>query len=290
MNQGQNDGYIYVDTPERIRRKEVDIFRRHPVSSHLLKQVDRLGGSYRVERSFKLVQNRMLRNRFIVTVPLNGPSKESPDAVLEICRALQMVEEHHALCAAHLEQAGKIHFGFEEDGDRSLLKVYLEFPYNLKVARDGPWQLLLGFKWDPEDHRRCAISRYVGLPTLTPRDMHKRIAAFFTDPRFRDIRDMVTAVLVACDRRVPQFRSWYLDVTEEENPRRSFDIKTYRSRLKIRDIASVLKHLLTYFDIRLEEQASYFSSIEDHKFGHLSCGIGRSGDFFVAIYHEAEGQ
>ncbi|MFA7061943.1 MAG: hypothetical protein WC156_14140, partial [Pedobacter sp.] len=69
----QQEQSILADTRLLVRRRETEIFRGHPVSKRLLDLIDGLGGSYRVERSFKFVRNRFLSNRFIVTVPLNEP-------------------------------------------------------------------------------------------------------------------------------------------------------------------------------------------------------------------------
>lgn len=290
MKQPGTDGYIYVDTPQLVRKREADRFRHHPVSKHLLEQIDGIGGSYRVERSFKFMHNRLLCNRFIVTVPIDYHLNGATQAALEIFRTLTMSEEHCVICMEQLSRAAKIHFGFEEDGYYSLLKVYLEFPYDHAAGASEPWLLMLGFKWDPHNPARCAVSRYVGLPTYTPREVHARTKAFFTDKRFSEVRGIVTAILLACDRRAPNLGMWYLDVTEEGNPRCSFDIKTYRARLQISDIIPLLPKLCRFYQIPFGEYESYFAAIKNHKFGHLSCGIGRVGDFFMAIYHESQGQ
>ena len=290
MSRGETDKYIYIETPQLVRKREADCFLHHPVSRRLLEQVNRLGGSYNVERSFKFMHNRLLCNRFIATVPLDRHLKGAEQKVLDIFRSIPMVGEHYVMCKEQLCHASKIHFGFEEDDDHSLLKIYLEFSYHPAYGLSKPWQLLLGFKWDPNDTACCAVSRYVGLPAYTPREMHAKAENFFIDERFGKLRRIVNAILLACDKRAPNLRTWYLDVTEEGNPRRSFDIKTYRFRLKIGDIMPLLPELCRFYRIPFEKYEPYFAAIKNHKFGHLSCGIGRSGDFFMAIYHEAEGQ
>lgn len=281
---------IFVETPQRVRKGEADRFRDHPVSRHMLEQVDKLGGSYRVERSFRLLPGRLLCNRFIVTIPLNHHLKGAAQAALEVFKTLSMPEEHYTFCEKKLSRAAKIHLGFEEDGNNSLLKAYLEFPYDHAAGVSKPWQLLLGFKWAPHNPGHCVVSSYMGLPVYTPGEVHAMTESFFADKRLSGVRGIVTAILMACDRRMGNLRMWYLDVTEEGNPRRSFDVKTYRARLNMIDLMPFFPDLFWFYQIPYSEYESYFDTIKNHKFGHLSCGIGRNGDFFMAIYHEAPGQ
>jgi hypothetical protein len=273
-----------------LRNSEIDRLQRHPLSRHLLEQIDRLGNGYRVERSFKFLPGRLLCNRFIVTIPFDYRLEDAGQTVLEICGALAMPDDYRAICAGRLSSAAKVHFGFEGDGDHGMLKAYLEFPYEHTSPNQEPWLLLLGLKWDPLNPSRCAVSRYVGLPTYTPMEIKAMTAPFFTDERFNTQRSIVNAILMLCDRRAADLGMWYLDVTEEGNPRRSFDIKTYRARILIGDVVPLFLQLFDFYNVPFKQYEQYFATIMKHKFGHLSCGIGRDGNFFMAIYHEAPGQ
>lgn len=284
------DKYPVISASRQMRNPEIGSLQPHPVSGNLLEQVDRLGNGYRVERSFKFVPGRLLCNRFIVTVPLDDRMTGASQNIMEVCRSLAMPEKYCARFAEQLPSASKVHYGFEGDGERSMLKAYLEFPYERTNPGAKPWQLLLGFKWDPLDPSRCAISRYKGLPTYTPMEIQAMIAPFFTDERFKILESVVSSILRLCDRRATALGMWYLEVTEEGNPRSSFDIKTYRARLKMGDIMPLLLQLFRFYDIPFEQYEQYFATIITHKFGHLSCGTGRDGVFFMAIYHEAFGQ
>jgi hypothetical protein len=282
--------FVYVEAPELVRKRELEPFRNHPDSRRLLEQVDRLCGSFPVERSFKFLPGKLLCDRFIVTVPFDRPGTETVQETLGILKALSMPKAQYALFVSRMSRASKIHFGFEGDGSRSLFKVYLEFFLNDCVKLPASWVLLLGFKWDPSNPDRQAVSRYEGLPSYTPGAVNDMIKTFFVEDHYRSLRGIVQAMLLACDRRAPHLRMWYLDVAEDGNPRHSFDFKTYRAGLPLDSIMPLLPELCRYYHIPFREYAPYFSAIRQHKFGHVSCGKGRDDVFFVAIYHQAQGQ
>ena len=99
-----------------------------------------------------------------------------------------------------------------------------------------------------------------------------------------------TEILKMCENRIPNRLMWYLDVTEEGTPRLSFDIKTYRARLQLRHLQPLLRDACKYFNIPKQQFEAYLDTVKDHKFGHLSCGIGRDGEEYLTIYHEVHGQ
>ena len=99
-----------------------------------------------------------------------------------------------------------------------------------------------------------------------------------------------TEILKMCDDRILNRSMWYLDVTEEGTPRLSFDIKTYRAKLQLSYLLPLLRDACKHLNIPRQQFEAYFDTVKDHKFGHLSCGIGRDGEAFLAIYHEVRGQ
>ena len=291
----QRDQRQFVETPSLVRKKEADRFREHPVSKRLLNLIDGLGGLYRVERSFKFTRNRFLCNRFIVTVPLKESNVCHNEAVSLICSALSIPETCYSIFVQQISTATKIHFGFEDSGEQCVIKAYLEFSYDHSLQMEAgespePWLLLLAFKWNPGEPSRYVISRYSGLPSYTPRQIHEKITTLFPHTQGGIIMPLVTAILKMYDESVPLQPMWYLDVSEEGTPRHSFDIKTYRARLQIRHVLPFLQELCRHYSIPPQPFEAYFTTIKNHKFGHLSCGIGRDGDEFVAFYHEAYGQ
>ena len=285
-----NNGQFHIEAPQLVRKREHDRYIFHPVSSFLLDNVDRLGGSFRIERSFKFTHKRLLCGRFIATVPLIHDSIEAVRAVLGVFEGLNLPATAYSLFSKDIYKANKVHFGFEGDGEGGLLKVYLEYPYHHLEERKEPWELLVACKWDPVAPSKCAFTRYRGLPVYSPQEIEEIISAFFREVRFSSIRSFISKVLFLCNRQSPDLKMWYLDVTEEGNPRHSFDFKTYRARLLMEHIIPLLPELCDYYEIPFSSCEQYFVSIRNHKFGHVSCGTGRDGNFFIAIYHEAMGQ
>ncbi len=284
-----------VEQAQLLSVGETARFRGHPHSARMIQMVERLGVPYRVERSFKFGRNRLLCNRFIMTIRLKEVEGGGGDAVVALCRDISLPEPCLRMLIQRMSTASKVHFGFEEEGERSFLKVYLEYSYNLAehMERSGgcePWQLLLAFKWDPGEPSRYVVSDYRGFPSFTTEQVQERVAANFPYRQGSIVMPLLTAILRKYDEVAHHQPIWYLDVTEEGTPRKSFDIKTYRARLSMGELLPYLHELCRWSGIPWQQFAPYFESIKGHKFGHLSCGLGRDGAEYVALYHELPGQ
>ena len=88
-------------------------------------------------------------------------------------------------------------------------------------------------------------------------------------------------------RQTPVFRSdiQYLEVTEEGNPRRSFDINIYKSGLRLEDLSLCLLRALRHYAIPSGRFESMFQRIKTERFGHLAGGIDRDEKDFVTVYY-----
>lgn len=284
--------FIYVTLNSNIRAQAKKCCAVHPEGARLYSLIDGLDVYYRLERSFKISRNSLLGNRFILTLSKKNMGSDADHKMLAICRALSMPEELYEIYGSRIGEARLAHFGFEEGASDSLFKVYLEFPYKrsgdfINQDQTKPWLLLMAFKWEATDNTRRAVTRYTGLPGYTPQEINRKIAGILSEDRFAVHLQAVTAMLDTCEQRNPKAPMWYLDVTEEGNPRKSFDIKTYKAKLKIYDVHAPLTKLYKHYSIAGSQFDPLYNSIKGHKFGHISCGVGRDGEDFISIYHEA---
>ena len=67
--------------------------------------------------------------------------------------------------------------------------------------------------------------------------MLSRVSGLLDPRRSRATLDLAGAVLQEASRRVPARDIFYLEVTEADNARRSFDINVYRAGIRLRERA-----------------------------------------------------
>jgi hypothetical protein len=81
----------------------------------------------------------------------------------------------------------------------------------------------------------------------------------------------------------------YLEVTEEDNPRTSFDVNLYRSDMRMKLFYPLLLEMCGHYDIAAEQFQAVFESARDKTLGHISGGVDRKGNDFFTVYYGMEG-
>ena len=81
----------------------------------------------------------------------------------------------------------------------------------------------------------------------------------------------------------------YLEVTEEDNPRRSFDVNVYRADMRMQLFYPLFLEMCGHYDISVEEFQAVFKPSRDKTLGHISGGIDREGNDFFTVYYGMEG-
>ena len=77
----------------------------------------------------------------------------------------------------------------------------------------------------------------------------------------------------------------YMDVTEDNNPRRSFDINMYRAGLRMEALYPLLMEMSDRYSVAGQQFKTFFETVKARRFGHLSGGTDREGrDFFTLHY------
>ncbi len=248
--------------------------------SLLLGLINGLHVEFGFERSFKIFRGALLTNRFLLSLHRDAIPREK---MLDLCRNLGLPDVFWAPLLQNLPDTKLVHFGFEENEKGSVYKVYLEL--SLK-SRFYPFLLYLGFKWDPSDHAAAALARYTCYPSLTPKDMTERLSAAFDGPGAAEPLEIAKGIVTTASAITQDIL--YLDVTEDNNRRSSFDINMYRAGLRLEALYPLLIRMRDHYSIPSKQFHAFFEASKGKKFGHLSGGTDREGRDFFTIYFGVE--
>lgn len=230
-----------------------------------------------VERSFKFLPGTLLGDRLLAGWSLE---RTGTSWALEACRRLGMPPDAFAAFGASLGEADVVHFGYEADAGRTLLKAYLEFPARLVEGSGDPVLLHTAWKWSADEPGDFALAHYRCLPGLTLAAIDGRVGRLDGGPSGALLRDLAALA----GERSPE-PLMYLEVSEEGNPRASFDLNVHAAGLALRDVEPQLRGLRAHFGVPEETFAACFLPVRGARLGHVSGGRSRSGSSFATIYY-----
>lgn len=260
----------------------------------LLDLVTGLNASTALEHSFKIRKGQLSDNRFLLCVNRVGQGRSFDEGVKKVCDALGMPPDYIQEFARHLPEANYIYFGFEEDGARSLYKAYLEFrdraEEKIKEGTAGPGPLLLhlGFKWDTSNTDRKALTQYEWHHSLDFPEIFQRLPMMLPRQPGHDPLSVAEAIIGLASERVEAGKVQYLEVSEQGNPRKSFDINLYKSGNRLEEFKPFLLKLADCYDLDQQEFVIFCDQIASKRFGHLAGGTDREGRDFVTVYYGVE--
>jgi hypothetical protein len=117
--------------------------------------------------------------------------------------------------------------------------------------------------------------------------MVSRAAGILTSSREGGAAGAVEEIVRLASGKVSAHNLLYLEVTEEGNPRRSFDINMYRANLKVAELHSFLGTIARQLAIPERDYHDLYESTKTQRFGHLAGGLGRDGREFFTVYYGA---
>ena len=285
--------------PEKITlpRKKLPAFKTERTDERaglVIKLVDNLDVKYGFERSFKMFEKILLANRFLLGFKKKRIRHEPHERILDICERMDMPENLVGAYSESLPDANYLHFGFGENEGTCLYKAYLEFYEKVEKeiknqpGKSGPFLMHLGFKWDVLDNSKRALTRYTWHPLLSVEDILVRLSNILDPQKFRNLIEIAKGIVGFASRIVHPNDILYLDVTEENNPRRSFDINMYRANIQLGELYPFLSKMCRHFAIPPEEFHALYDGIKAKRFGHISGGIDREGRDFLTVYYGVE--
>ena len=255
----------------------------------LLRLVSELGVPFQHERSFRMAEGALLANRFLLSVDRRGISGDARARVLEICQRLGMPEALRATALSHFDMASCIHFGFEGDAGRVVIKLYLERAVARDEARRArergePALLHLAFKWEPDSDAQV-VTEYLWHPALTAAEISARLERHVYGGGEESSRAIAQSVLELAAGRIAAEQLQYLEVQEPGNGRRSFDLNLYNARLVVKDVQAQLYRMRDRYGVRPGQFQALYDQIKGKVLGHLAGGVHRDGRDFFNLYY-----
>ena len=129
------------------------------------------------------------------------------------------------------------------------------------------------------------LSHYYWYHDLTLPDLLARLARIYDDPARDESLAVARNIAQHAVERVGSDRVRYLEVVEEGNPRRSFDLNLYPAGLTVGDLLPQLSSIVANFGIATGSAASLLEQVSPQVVGHLAGGIHRAGEDFFTVYH-----
>jgi len=257
-------------------------------ANQLFQLVEKLQVPYGYEKSFQLSKNDLSNNRFLISINKLSLGVNALKKVLHICNTLALPIDFSDIITDNFNQTKFIHFGFEKNASKNLYKIYLELATPLNYANSKYILLHLGLKWNACNRKQAFLTRYISYQSLSNKTILKRIEDIYDDknsPSYLLVDNLVN--LVKNDKNLN-----YLEVTEDGNSRKSYDINFYDAEFKISDLEPTLLKMCKYYAIDSYKFNTFYHTIKAKQFGHLAGGIHRNGQEFFNIYYgvEAKGE
>jgi tryptophan 7-halogenase len=241
------------------------------------------------ERSFRLYKGVIAPNRYLLTIRKDDVGENPRGTIRELWRRLGMPDEFALFANRYLATAQFLHFGYEGAESSCLYKVYLEMGVDpATAAASAPILLHLAFKWDPAESTRATLSRYYWYPGSTVDDMVGRLSKIYPHIDQEEPLAIARGILLASERRRIHGSLRYLEVTEDNNQRKSFDINLYDAKIKMEDCSVFFTRMCQHFAIPNERFQALFEHVGSKAIGHLAGGTHRAGEDFFNVYYGVE--
>lgn len=239
------------------------------------------------ERSFRLAPGSLQANRFLLSINSRHLPADAFERSWAICQHLGLPKALRVAVQQAFADAAHLHFGFEGEPGQIICKLYVERSISgLESAQareqSRAVQQYLAFKWNVETGQHV-VSRYHWHPGLSAAAIAERMAA-----QLQGAGPVATAqaqaVLALAAERLPADRLLYLEVTEDGQPRRSFDLNAYDAQITLRELQPVLFALRDHFEVGPSRFQALYDQVKGKRFGHLAGGVHRDGRPFFNVY------
>jgi hypothetical protein len=260
-----------------------------PRARQLYERVKQLGVSFGLERSFRMSPGKILHHRFLLSLSKGSLGPTPLRMFVSLARQIATPEALLHEMARIFDLADFVHLGFEQNVGTSLYKIYLES--HVPAARgdlNAPIVLHRAYKWDPAEPSRHAFTEYTWHPGLSIDGIRERVKALYRAADADESRDLALAVIERAGEQTTQGEVRYLEVTEDRNPRRSFDVNLYDARLTLADIRAWLARVGAHFALPGDPFGLLLESCASKAVGHLAGGVHRGGEDFLTVYYGVE--
>lgn len=261
--------------------------------TRLLSLVDALGGRPYCEQSFRMTDQALQLNRFLLSLDVAEIAGDALSKILALCDALSMPARLREWVIMAFPAARSLHVGHEDHADGPVYKIYLEHglaPAQIVAARQRGAALVLheACKWNPVTGLHVT-GIYRLIPGLTASQITARLdgvlAAANGGMAIGGAAEAVRTVLALAASRVGAEHLQYLTVEEDGTARNSFDLNLYPARLRVADIQSALWRMAEHLRVPRGRWQVLYDEIKDRPLGHLAGGVHRDGRPFYNVYY-----
>lgn len=254
------------------------------------------------ERSVKLQDRELFCNRFLITFPLTSLGSHPVQPLTELGASLGMPKVLQQHISNYLMRANIIHLGYEgncesphrQQTTQQTCKLYFEYANGIgetSTSTKSPAHPILvhrALKWDADNPNRQAITDYHWQPGYTIKQLQEALLRVYGKPMaqasYRIVDNFIRLVL----QRINSDELQLLEVTEQGNPRLSFDLNVYDAQMRLGDIPEQLNEMKQNFKIDDALWQQQILANADKALGHLSGGLDRHGREFLTLYFGVE--
>ena len=238
------------------------------------------------ERSCKITEKKININRFIYYFSKASLGQNASSRILDICNRLGMPDSLLDSFQKILPDLSFIHFGFEEKESTCGYKIYGEYGVDRKSIpkMKEPFIGALGFKWDAFNPEKQVITKYTCLPALSLENIHERVTDVFQTQVNSLLVEASKDILNHALKNITLNEVIYLEVSDGNGPRRSFDINVYDAGLRMKHISQAIIKIFRRFSIPDSIYENIYNPNNDYSFGHISGGVDKDGKAFISLY------
>ena len=234
------------------------------------------------ERSFKLMQQTLYDQRFLLTLYLPALKGEEQHFLQALAALSNIPEPYRKLIESQIVGLRELHIGFEQQEKTSVCKVYLERPL---LASNGKPQLVhQACKWSIESPESMAIDSYHLIPVASRDEILTRIVGLSGSVNPQGLDTVKQLFLLAGDNLTLD-ELFYLEVEDQAKTRSSFDMKFYDAELTMGQVEPVIYTAADYFAVPATAIEQLLATQRDKVLGHVSSGLGRNKQAFVTYYY-----
>jgi hypothetical protein len=266
-----------------------------PQARRIMELVKNLEVPFGFERSFKVARKTFLPERFLVGLHTKKADAANPERILDMCRQISMPDDFLEDFQRDYASANMVLFGFEKNEKSRLIKVYLEFKDRLEKAVEDnpqnpkPFEMYTGYKWNVSHPSQKVVTQYTCYPSFVLRDMADRASRLLFGHAAGSSYRIIEGVLDLASHRAGPGEFLYLEVTEQDNIRRSFDINVYKPDLQMAEIYPWLREIAAHYAIPDQHFDDLYATARMHILGHVAGGIDRDGRDFLTLYFSEKG-
>ncbi|MCA9198364.1 MAG: hypothetical protein KDA87_12530 [Planctomycetales bacterium] len=246
-----------------------------------------------LERSVRISPAGIYPNRFLISLDLNAVSQPAAQLTATLDK-LDCPADASAQCQHYLKNASHVHWGFEDQADAPLYKVYLEFadplrpaPHSLQSMSDGGALQFVSWKW--QVHQQISHQTlYSRMDHWTWETLQDHIAADLSQADHQDFSHEILSVLRLLANRISHRFVRTLQVTERTSQRHSWDANLYDFQISCEPILPAIQSLATIYRWDEVSVSELCQKIRHDQLGHIAVGIHRNQLPFLTVYHGVE--